>query len=74
MEAMEPGQVDILRRESEASDKLESFMLTHSVRGGTGSELGSRLLEHLNEEYFKKMVQTYSVFPVKGESNVVVEP
>ncbi|CAD5230819.1 unnamed protein product [Bursaphelenchus okinawaensis] len=72
-EAME-SLMDIVQREAEASDKLECFMLTHSVSGGTGSGMGSRLLESLRDAYPKKMVQTYSVFPVKGESNVVVEP
>ncbi|CAD5230835.1 unnamed protein product [Bursaphelenchus okinawaensis] len=65
--------MDIVQREAEASDKIESFMLTHSVSGGTGSGMGSRLLESLRDAYPKKMVQTYSVFPVKDESNNVLQ-
>jgi tubulin gamma len=40
---------DIIDREADNSDSLEGFMLTHSVAGGTGSGLGSYLLERLND-------------------------
>lgn len=50
-------------------------MMTHSVAGGTGSGLGSYLLERLNDRFPKKLVQTYSVFPNQEEtSDVVVQP
>lgn len=39
----------------------------HSIAGGTGSGLGSCLLEQLNEFYPKKVIQTYSVFPNSEE-------
>ena len=50
-------------------------MLLHSIAGGTGSGLGSFLLEKLNDRFPKKLIQTYSVFPdtiTPGE--VVVQP
>lgn len=52
-------------------------MLCHSVAGGTGSGLGSYILERLNDRFPKKLIQTYSVFPnqTEGEaSDVVVQP
>jgi tubulin gamma len=50
-------------------------MLLHSIAGGTGSGLGSYLLETLNDRYPKKLIQTYSVFPNNEEvSDVVVQP
>jgi tubulin gamma len=50
-------------------------MLLHSIAGGTGSGLGSFLLERLNDRYPKKLIQTYSVFPNSEEvSDVVVQP
>ena len=52
-------------------------MLLHSIAGGTGSGCGSFLLERLNDRYPKKLLQTYSVFPVSnsgGASEVVVQP
>lgn len=47
-------------------------MLMHSIAGGTGSGLGSFLLERLNDKFPKKLIQTYSVFPNDGD--VVVQP
>lgn len=50
-------------------------MLLHSIAGGTGSGMGSFLLERLNDRYPKKLIQTYSVFPNNEEvSDVVVQP
>jgi tubulin gamma len=50
-------------------------MLLHSIAGGTGSGLGSFLLEKLSDAYPKKLIQTYSVFPNSEEtSDVVVQP
>ncbi|KAF9159321.1 gamma-tubulin [Actinomortierella ambigua] len=64
-----------LDREADGSDSLEGFMLLHSIAGGTGSGLGSFLLERLNDRYPKKLIQTYSVFPNNEEmSDVVVQP
>lgn len=67
--------LDMIDRESDNSDSLEGFVLTHSIAGGTGSGMGSYLLERLNDHFPKKLVQTYSVFPSwKDQSDVVVEP
>lgn len=50
-------------------------MMCHSIAGGTGSGMGSFLLEKLNDRYPKKLVQCYSVFPNQEEmSDVVVQP
>ncbi|KAK8826601.1 hypothetical protein WA538_006060 [Blastocystis sp. DL] len=66
--------MDILTREAENSDSLEGFMLTHSISGGTGSGMGSFLLENLHDAFPKKLIQTYSVFPnMENASDVVVQ-
>lgn len=52
-------------------------MLLHSIAGGTGSGLGSFLLERLNDRFPKKLIQTYSVFPdTQGQNSgdIVVQP
>uniref|UniRef100_A0A0G4IFH2 Tubulin gamma chain n=1 Tax=Chromera velia CCMP2878 TaxID=1169474 RepID=A0A0G4IFH2_9ALVE len=64
---------EMLDREADGSDSLEGFVLCHSIAGGTGSGLGSYLLECLNDRYPKKLIQTYSVFPLQT-SDVVVQP
>ena len=49
---------DMLDREADNSDSLEGFVLTHSIAGGTGSGMGSYILEHLNDHFPKKLVST----------------
>ncbi len=67
--------LDMIDREADTSDNLEGFMLLHSIAGGTGSGLGSFLLEQINDFFPKKLVQTYSVFPNSQEvSDIVVQP
>ncbi|KAJ1974540.1 gamma-tubulin [Dimargaris cristalligena] len=67
--------LDMVDREADGSDSLEGFTLLHSIAGGTGSGMGSFLLEKLNDRYPKKLIQTYSVFPNNEEvSDVVVQP
>eukprot|EP00618_Florenciella_parvula_P006894 CAMPEP_0119491762 /NCGR_PEP_ID=MMETSP1344-20130328/16525_1 /TAXON_ID=236787 /ORGANISM="Florenciella parvula, Strain CCMP2471" /LENGTH=483 /DNA_ID=CAMNT_0007527033 /DNA_START=135 /DNA_END=1586 /DNA_ORIENTATION=+ len=67
--------IDMIDREADNSDSLEGFVLTHSIAGGTGSGMGSFLLEKLNDHFPKKLIQTYSVFPNwDNQSDVVVQP
>lgn len=49
-------------------------MLLHSIAGGTGSGLGSYMLERMNDRFPKKLIQTYSVFPDTQSPDVVVSP
>eukprot|EP00047_Mylnosiga_fluctuans_P005135 m.238648 g.238648 ORF g.238648 m.238648 type:complete len:470 (+) comp13334_c0_seq1:39-1448(+) len=75
-ERVRENLLDIIEREADGSDSLEGFMLCHSVAGGTGSGLGSYLLETLHDRFPKKLIQTYSVFPNEQDdvSDVVVQP
>lgn len=52
----------------------QGFMLLHSIAGGTGSGLGSFILERMNDRFPKKLIQTYSVFPDTQSADVVVNP
>ncbi|CAD26372.1 TUBULIN GAMMA CHAIN [Encephalitozoon cuniculi GB-M1] len=73
--AMGNDVIDMIQREAEGCDALETFLLLHSIAGGTGSGFGSLLLERIKEEFPKKIVQTYSIFPNNDESSdVVVQP
>jgi len=81
-EALHEEVFDIIDREAEGSDSLEGFVVAHSIAGGTGSGMGSYVLEKLADRFPKKLVQTYSVFPNQGQdggndgvvSDVVVQP
>ncbi|KAK4508361.1 hypothetical protein PRZ48_002099 [Zasmidium cellare] len=67
--------LDMIDREADGSDSLEGFMLLHSIAGGTGSGLGSFLLERLNDHFPKKIIQTYSVTPdTINAPDVIVQP
>ena len=46
---MQEDFLDMLDREADGSDSLEGFVLCHSIAGGTGSGMGSYLLEALND-------------------------
>ena len=48
--------MDMIDREADGSDSLEGFVMTHSIAGGTGSGLGSYLLEALNDRFPKKLI------------------
>ncbi|KAH0793199.1 tubulin gamma chain [Histomonas meleagridis] len=65
---------EMIRREVEVADALEGFILCHSIAGGTGSGVGSLLLERLNDEYSKATTMTYSVFTDTKSPDVVVQP
>eukprot|EP01102_Stenamoeba_stenopodia_P000111 TRINITY_DN10083_c0_g1_i2.p1 TRINITY_DN10083_c0_g1~~TRINITY_DN10083_c0_g1_i2.p1 ORF type:complete len:455 (-),score=87.75 TRINITY_DN10083_c0_g1_i2:132-1496(-) len=65
--------MEMIEREADGSESLEGFVVSHSIAGGTGSGMGSLLLEKLNDRFPKKLIQTYSVFP-SHNSDVVVQP
>lgn len=74
-EKLQEEVFDIIDREADGSDSLEGFVLCHSIAGGTGSGMGSYIMERLSDRFPKKLVQTYSVFPNQDEiSDVVVQP
>lgn len=74
-EKLQEEVFDIIDREADGSDSLEGFVLCHSIAGGTGSGMGSYIMERLSDHFPKKILQTYSVFPNQDEiSDVVVQP
>jgi tubulin beta len=58
----------------EKTKGLQGFLLTHSVGGGSGSGLGSLILEKLRAAYPKKKIFTFSVVPSPLISDSAVEP
>ncbi|KFD71151.1 hypothetical protein M514_05007 [Trichuris suis] len=65
---------DVVRREAENCDCLQGFQVSHSLGGGTGSGLGTRIIGNLREEYPDAMVASFSVTPSPKVSEAVVEP
>ncbi|KAG1737147.1 beta-tubulin 2 [Suillus paluster] len=68
------GILDIVRRQTEATEALQGFQIIHSLGGGTGAGLGSLLLSKLREEYPDRMLSTFSILPAPNVSETVVEP
>ncbi|GJW62497.1 tubulin beta-1 chain [Tanacetum coccineum] len=53
---------------------MAGFQLCHSLRGGTGSGMGTLLISKIREEYPDRMMLTFSMFPSLKVSDTVVEP
>ncbi|KAI1292786.1 Tubulin beta-2 chain [Halotydeus destructor] len=66
--------MDVIRHEAEGCDCLQGFQLTHSLGGGTGSGMGTLLVNKIKEEFPDKVMASFSVLPSPKVSNTVVEP
>lgn len=67
--------MDVIQREAEACECLESLSIMHSVAGGTGSGFGSFLAQEIRDCFSKKIITSYAVLPSNEESSdVVVQP
>eukprot|EP01084_Bolivina_argentea_P213535 362623_1 len=52
-----------LRKLIDSCDNLQGFIMNHSISGGTGSGLGSLILEKLAVNYRKKSKIGFEIFP-----------
>merc|ERR1712138_76483 len=66
--------LDRLRKLADQCTGLQGFMVFNTVGGGTGSGLGSLLLERLSVDYGKKSKLGFCVYPSPQVSTAVVEP
>jgi len=66
--------LDRVRKLADNSSGLQGFLFFNSVGGGTGSGLGSLLLERLSVDYGKKSKLGFTVYPSPQVSTAVVEP
>lgn len=55
--------MEVIRKEVEPCDCLQGFQLIHSLGGGTGSGLGTLLLDMIRVEYPDRIIATHSVVP-----------
>ncbi|XP_046878219.1 tubulin epsilon chain isoform X2 [Hypomesus transpacificus] len=65
--------VEQLRKAAEHCDCLQCFFLIHSMGGGTGSGLGTRVLNILEEEFPEVCRIVTSVYP-SAEDDVITSP
>lgn len=65
---------DRIRKMVDQCDGLQGFLFTHSLGGGTGSGLGSLLLEEFSNDFGKKAKLEFAVYPSPKVNASVVEP
>ncbi|OQR89154.1 alpha-tubulin [Thraustotheca clavata] len=65
--------LDRVRKLSDVCTSLQGFMIFHAVGGGTGSGLGSLLLERLSTDYGRKSKLNFTIYPSPQFSTAVVE-
>jgi len=65
--------MESMRRAAEPCDSLQSFLMLHSLGGGTGSGVGSYVLSRLEDEYPAVFRFAASIFP-SADDDVVTSP
>ena len=55
--------IEAIRREAEKADFFMGSIIFHSLAGGTGSGLGSRIIEEYRNYFGKSYLGTVSVWP-----------
>jgi tubulin alpha len=66
--------LDRTRKLADSCTGLQGFLIFHATGGGTGSGMGSLLLERLSVDYGRKTKMTFSISPAPQVSTAVVEP
>ncbi|TYG40442.1 hypothetical protein ES288_D12G093000v1 [Gossypium darwinii] len=66
--------LDRIRKLADNCTGLQGFLVFNAVGGGTGSGLGSLLLERLSVDYGKKSKLGFTMYPSPQVSTSVVEP
>ncbi|GLD99832.1 hypothetical protein PINS_up008560 [Pythium insidiosum] len=66
--------LDRVRKLADNCTGLQGFMVFNAVGGGTGSGLGSLLLERLSVDYGRKSKLGFTIYPSPQVSTAVVEP
>ncbi|CAM8933800.1 unnamed protein product [Rhodiola kirilowii] len=66
--------LDKISKLADKCNELQGFLVYSAVGGGTGSGLGSFLLEQLTKNYEKKSKLVFTVYPSNQFSTSVVEP
>ena len=64
--------MDVVRREAECCEAMQCFQLVHALGGGTGSGLGTLMLDRLSEVYPDVLRTSVSLVPSSTSSGLVV--
>jgi tubulin alpha len=66
--------INKVRKMSDNCNSLQGFLVFHSTGGGTGSGLGSLILERLAVDFSRKTKMSFTITPSPQVSTAVVEP
>ncbi|TDG43774.1 hypothetical protein AWZ03_009806 [Drosophila navojoa] len=67
--------MNAIRRVAERCRSLRGFLVFRAIGGGTGSGLGTRIMEQLTQDFGRKMtIVEFLVYPSPSISPVIVEP
>jgi tubulin epsilon len=66
--------MELLQHQMEGCDSLQALCLFHSLGGGTGSGLGTKLVAEMADALPKKVRLTASIFPSHKSQDVVTSP
>ncbi|XP_050546811.1 tubulin alpha-2 chain-like [Daktulosphaira vitifoliae] len=66
--------LDQLKTLAEDCNSLQGIAIFRSIGGGTGSGLGTLLIESIKDLYLNKTVLDFNVYPSPQLSSVIVEP
>eukprot|EP00913_Durusdinium_trenchii_P028771 g26982.t1 len=69
---MEAPARNVAGAHEEGCDCLQGFQLCHSLGGGTGAGMGTRLISKVREEYPDRIMETFSVIPSPKVYNAVL--
>ncbi|XP_011847706.1 PREDICTED: tubulin beta-1 chain isoform X5 [Mandrillus leucophaeus] len=71
---LEPGTMDSIRSSKLGALFQPDSFIVHSLGGGTGSGMGTLLMNKIREEYPDRIMNSFSVMPSPKVSDTVVEP
>jgi len=66
--------LEVIRKQTEACEHFQAFLVNCAVGGGTGSGFGGLLQEELTAQYRKKAKLSCAIYPAFTMSTCVVEP
>ncbi|MEW5299626.1 MAG: hypothetical protein WDW36_002621 [Sanguina aurantia] len=64
---------DGIRKEAEHCDTAPDFLMLHSLGGGSGSGMGSRMAEHLREEHPRNILASAAIAPGGGPGDAAMQ-
>ena len=68
------GAMESIRKQAEKCSSLQAFVTLHSLQGGTGSGVGTKVMECIRDEYDGVFNFSVPVVNSEGEGDVVTGP